>query len=387
LKTEIDIERRLRLTLYPFSTITKHLLSTMFASFTPAAGSLGGSLIGLSSAILLLYNGDILGASGIMSSVLTHPKQALSDPSQLWKLALMTTFTMTAAMLPQFANDPKSASTDIPTPSYLAMSLAGLLVGYGTRLGNGCTSGHGICGLGRQSPRSLAAVMTFMCTGMATAMITSPLAPWASATSFLRRDASANERLPGVGYAIAGVFAAAFLFGMSKIKSDIDSRKKDDSQMEDRSKVLGASLTGVVFAAGLAISGMIVPSKLYTFLNVQGIADGSWDPTLMTVMGCGIPVSFLAYQLVPEFGVGLFGKSTMSRPLKTSAFHVPTNRKLDTNLLLGQAIFGMGWGLGLLCPGPALFHVAIGTKTVVFLWTPAFAVGAALAQKQKAKQQ
>lgn len=354
----------------------------MFDSFTPVTGSMGGSLIGMSSAILLLFNGDILGASGIMSSILTHPKQALSDPKQLWKLALMTTFLITSALLPQFAADAKSASDHVPTPSAMAYALAGLLVGFGTRLGNGCTSGHGICGLGRLSPRSLAAVLTFMATGAATAVLTSPSAPWASATTFLRASSSDfNTTMPEVGYAITAVFVAALVYAMPKVKSSSEGD-------EHWNKVLGASLAGVVFAAGLAISGMILPSKLHTFLNVKGFADGSWDPTLMTVMGCGIPVSFLAYQLVPDFGVGLVRKdSVMSQPIITSNFSVPTNRKLDSKLLLGEAIFGMGWGLGLLCPGPALYHVAIGTKPVVFLWLPSFIVGAILAQKQKAKQQ
>ena len=119
-------------------------MSFISASFTPITGTLGGGLIGLSTGVLLLGNGDILGASGIFASFLTNPKKFLSDPSQLWKMALLTTFTITAACMPQFASDPKSASPAVPTPSAIGYALAGLLVGYGTRLGNGCTSGHGM---------------------------------------------------------------------------------------------------------------------------------------------------------------------------------------------------------------------------------------------------
>ncbi|KAL3940188.1 MAG: hypothetical protein SGARI_001087 [Bacillariaceae sp.] len=359
----------------------------MFDSFTPVTGSLGGSMIGLASAILLLGNGDILGASGIMSSILTDPKKALADGGNLWKLGLLTTFLVTSALMPQFASDPKSIEDkDVPIPSSIAYVLAGLLVGYGTRMGNGCTSGHGICGLGRLSPRSAVAVMTFMATGAATAVVTSPKASWADATSFLRTadDAvAAPTIIPELGYAITAVFAIALLFVMpSMVKSN------GGFQQEDKSKFLGGASAGVAFAAGLAISGMVLPSKLYTFLDVEGIADGTWDPTLMTVMGCGIPVSFLAYQLVPNFGVGLLGsKAVMSHPIETKAFHVPTNRKIDWNLIMGEAMFGMGWGLGLLCPGPALYHVGVGNVMVISRWMPAFVVGAILAQKVKAKQQ
>lgn len=340
-------------------------------------------MIGLSSAVLLLFNGDVLGASGIIASVLTNPFKALKDPSNLWKVALLTAFSSTSMLMPQFSNDPGSSSNpQVAIPSTLAYSVAGLLVGFGTRLGNGCTSGHGVCGLGRESPRSFAAVLVFMATGIATAIVTSPSAPWASGTAIFRTD-KVTPNISWLGYGATGILWIGLLAMPKLIKN-----KKISISDEDKQKVVGGSLAGVIFGAGLAISGMVLPSKLNLFLNMSGVSEGWWDPTLVVVLGSAVPVSFLAYQLVPNFGHKLFGqKAVLKHPLKTAAFHIPTNRKIDRNLLLGEAIFGVGWAIGSLCPGPALYHVAVGNPMVIFLWMPGFVLGSILAQEIKAKQQ
>ncbi|KAG7351061.1 sulfur transporter [Nitzschia inconspicua] len=352
---------------------------SLFDYFTPLTGSIGGTMIGLSSGVLLLMNGDVLGASGIMATFFTNPIKALKDPKNLWRMALMTTFLVTSALCAPFAVDRVTDPTLVALPSPIAYSLAGLLVGFGTRLGNGCTSGHGVCGLGRRSTRSLAAVMTFMATGVATAMGLSPSAPWSKATAFLRSDTPISL-VPALGYA-AIVPVVLGLLVMPKLW------KKESFTDEDKEKVFGGALSGILFGAGLGISGMVLPSKLNLFLNMGGIANGTWDPTLMTVLGAAVPVSFLAYQFVPKFSLNLFGENAvMKKPLMTEAFNLPTNNKLDWNIIIGEAIFGIGWAIGSLCPGPAMFHVAVGNPMVIFGWMPGFIVGAILAQEIKAKQ-
>lgn len=112
--------------------------------FTPITGLAGGSLIGLSAATLLIFNGDILGASGLMSSIFTTPQKAFQDPSQLWKSTLVSTFLLTSTYIlgPRFMVDDRSNNDEsVPIPSQFGYALAGLLVGLGTRLSNGCTSG------------------------------------------------------------------------------------------------------------------------------------------------------------------------------------------------------------------------------------------------------
>jgi uncharacterized membrane protein YedE/YeeE len=112
----------------------------MFDYFTPTTGLLGGSLIGLSAGTLLLLNGDILGFSGIMSSIFTAPKNALSSPSYLWRFTFVVAFMIMSILLTNLANDPRSVEDPtLYSPSAIAYTLAGLFVGFGTRQGNGCS--------------------------------------------------------------------------------------------------------------------------------------------------------------------------------------------------------------------------------------------------------
>ncbi len=125
--------------------------------FTPIASTIGGALIGMSAVMLLLFNGRIAGISGVVGQVLARKE---GDTS--WRLAFLTGLMI--AGFASFAVAPELFAIDIDR-SYAALGVAGLLVGFGTRLGSGCTSGHGVCGLARLSARSLVSVITFILTG------------------------------------------------------------------------------------------------------------------------------------------------------------------------------------------------------------------------------
>lgn len=130
---------------------------TMSATLPPL---LGGVLIGLASAMLLLMNGRIAGISGIFDGVV-HPSRG----DVAWRAAFVGGLVAAGLALPFIY---PAALPDIMPRSVLVMAVAGLIVGFGTRMGSGCTSGHGVCGLSRFSPRSLVAVLTFMGTGIVT---------------------------------------------------------------------------------------------------------------------------------------------------------------------------------------------------------------------------
>jgi uncharacterized membrane protein YedE/YeeE len=128
------------------------------ANFTPVASLLGGILIGLASVWLLSANGRIAGISGILHGLFAQPP---GDRS--WRL-LFVIGLVTAGFGWHFFIAPTTERAGFGLGWAAA---AGLLVGFGTRIGGGCTSGHGVCGLGRFSLRSLVAVIVFMATGMA----------------------------------------------------------------------------------------------------------------------------------------------------------------------------------------------------------------------------
>lgn len=112
--------------------------------FTPITGATGGSLIGLAAAAVLIFNGNILGASGIMSHLFGAPHKTMHDTAQYWRLVLLSTFLITSTYIlgPKYASDERlQTDPSVPIPSQTAHIIAGLLVGFGSKLGNGCTSG------------------------------------------------------------------------------------------------------------------------------------------------------------------------------------------------------------------------------------------------------
>ena len=147
-------------------------------AFTPIPALIGGGLIGLASAVLWLGNGRIAGISGIVGNVLPATQTAVWRA--VFVVALVLGTLAAAYLVPGLgvggpAGKPAAlvsapAWTGIPTPVWLAA--AGLLTGIGTRVGNGCTSGHGVCGLARLSVRSLVAVAVFFGVAIATVALT-----------------------------------------------------------------------------------------------------------------------------------------------------------------------------------------------------------------------
>jgi hypothetical protein len=131
--------------------------------FTPFASLIGGMLIGLSASALLFFDGKIAGISGIVAGMLNPVKN-----DTLWRVVFVAGLLTGGLLLRLFS--PQTFTIGI-TRSWGALVLAGLLAGFGTRLGNGCTSGHGVCGLSRFSRRSLIATLTFIATGVATVYI------------------------------------------------------------------------------------------------------------------------------------------------------------------------------------------------------------------------
>jgi len=130
--------------------------------------------------------------------------------------------------------------------------------------------------------------------------------------------------------------------------------------MTRAAQLVVAAVAGAVFGAGLLISGMTDPAKVIAFLDVTR----GWDPSLAFVMGGAVAVNLVATRWI-------LGRA---QPWFDARFHVPTRRDLDAPLLLGAAIFGIGWGLGGLCPGPGLVVAAAGS-TAGLAFVAAMVVG------------
>jgi hypothetical protein len=116
-------------------------------------------------------------------------------------------------------------------------------------------------------------------------------------------------------------------------------------------RLLTLYLIGLVFGIGISISGMANPAKVLNFFDVAG----SWDPSLIFVMGGALVVTFLGYRVVLK----------RPAPAMDTTFHVPANRALDAKLLGGSALFGVGWGIAGFCPGGALPALGTGRWEVI----------------------
>lgn len=138
------------------------MIDIAWGQFTPWTALGGGALIGIAAAILLLFNGRMAGISGILGGILTADRAEIP-----WRAAFIAGLFLAPVIWLMVAELPPIEIN----AGYPVIVIAGLLVGIGTRYGSGCTSGHGVCGISRLSPRSLVATVTFMVAGFCTVYI------------------------------------------------------------------------------------------------------------------------------------------------------------------------------------------------------------------------
>ena len=249
-------------------------------------------MIGLAAGTLLLGNGDIMGASGIVSSVILSPRATFKDSASRWKILFVSSFIVTASLFsrftetPDFITDEKSTIAGlkdlVPVVSNLGYVLAGLLVGFGTKLGNGCTSGHGICGLARFSKRSFAAVITFMSTGILAASVVSSDGFLSQYLRVANTEANLDNFFPNADSKYAAGIIGALSVAASipvllsrcgkstytEISTDEnDSRKLIEKNNARKSPV--AMVAASMFSVGLGISGMTKGYKIFNFLDLK----------------------------------------------------------------------------------------------------------------------
>ncbi|WP_313618415.1 YeeE/YedE family protein [Agrobacterium sp.] len=121
-------------------------------------------------------------------------------------------------------------------------------------------------------------------------------------------------------------------------------------------QILSALAAGITFGFGLSLSGMLNPARVQGFLDVFG----AWDPSLAFVLGGAVLVAFIGVQVMKR----------LRHPAFDDSFHLPANQRIDAPLLIGSALFGLGWGIGGFCPGPAVASLSVGIpQTVLFVIT------------------
>ncbi|KAG2485997.1 hypothetical protein HYH03_015319 [Edaphochlamys debaryana] len=449
--------------------------------FTPFAALLGGLCLGIATAGKLVTSGRVLGISGAVKGLLAKTSAApepLLD-RLLWRAVFLAGLFAGAGVLVGVLPGAFEAVPD-SFPLW-RNAVAGVLVGAGSSMGNGCTSGHGICGSARLSVRSFLFTCVFMACGILVATFAETAArldvanhvvsyAWptqAPGASFPVTSGGFWELTPAEGTVAAVTAAGGILFyGLliatgramcrtpgaavpavadqpprpcgppsargskrslaSPSASDCSDTASaygadgaaaaagvadkaaaataltkgggggkdalvvfvhapaDGSPKEppaspsavaaasisasptaandpNRRRLLAQALdlvaeggAGLVFALGLGVSGMTHPTKVAGFLS----ARKSWDPSLTFVMGGAVAVAIVAYQAVLRFNL-------LARPLFCRSWSLPSVALVDLRLVLGAVLFGAGWGLAGLCPGPALVIMVKGDRHVL----------------------
>ncbi|GAQ81913.1 hypothetical protein KFL_000940220 [Klebsormidium nitens] len=375
--------------------------------FSPGASMVGGLLLGIATSLHLALNGRITGASGIIRGAF------FGDAGATWKRAFLGGVGVAAVawelLQPQVYGS-------LPYKGLVPAVLAGMLVGAGTKLANGCTSGHGVCGLPRLSPRSFVAVATFMATGAATAIA----ATRTNGFGLGDKVAVAHEKWPiitaiygAASLAVPAAVLAPALTERARRSGAENKKEKEPSTAEppassgeggatrrkgaraesesasaEAYKVPGGRtgpsgetpetlfvsfVCGLLFGTALAVGRMTNPAKVINFLNVAAAWDkrqGGWDPSLGLLMCAAVLFNLISFNLILK----------MPRPLLRDKFDVPQNKQIDAKLVVGSALFGVGWALYGVCPGPGFMNV--GTGRVSFLaWFAALLGGTLVAMK------
>ena len=250
-----------------------------------------------------------------------------------------------------------------PSVSMERIIAAGLLVGAGTGMGNGCTSGHGICGNSRFSVRA-------WCTPGSSWPRASPPPPFRHQRGArrglhpcrvvrhdppLRRDDDPSPRRRRR--------RRRFFLSLGAASKAL-SKKSDDehTSAHETLNIITEALSGLVFGIGLSISGMRRAAKVSGFLSRSRPPS---IPRSSFVMGGAMAVAIPGFQMV----------KSKKKPVCGKEFGIPKNNKLDKKLLTGGVLFGAGWGLAGLCPGPAIVSAAARPTVSLVAWLGSVAVG------------
>jgi len=301
-------------------------MSYYFSLSDNSAAILGGALIAISSSLNLLFNGKITGMSGIFFGLISFEKNAM------WKLAFLNGMLIMSCGMKKFIHNSYYNSTEefLGDISILGLIISAFLVGFGTKLANGCTSGHGVCGIPRLSMRSIVAVTLFMASGFGISTLRNYY-PFFNKGNLVKLASDLNTPLIETIFLILLCLKFLILLFRCIYKNDY---------IKGMEFIL-SFIFGGIFSAGLIISGMCKRTKIINFLTISS----NWDISLLYVMLSAVIINLITFNYIIKI---------KEKPILNDSLQLPTNKDINASLIIGSLVFGIGWGIGGLCPGPAL---------------------------------
>ncbi|KAF1944177.1 YeeE/YedE family integral membrane protein-like protein [Clathrospora elynae] len=341
--------------------------------FTPIETTIGALLLHQATSNLLYQNGDTLGVSGFLRKFFSTPT----------KETLAVFVGMAASYYPLKTLAPQLITTFPPLQITIQAASAtiavGALVGWGTKTSNGCTSGHMLCGLSKQSTYSASAVATFFPAALITHHLVHPTLQTSACPGdrpcYTPVYPSLEKTTSIVVLAVLSVFAAQAVPRLiAKFTTPPHTAASDDGKQLPTTdphpvapRIATAFFSGLLFALGLHISQMAHPAKVTSFLSFPVMHY--WDPSLVLVILFGVLPNLVQNKL----------QGFKSPPLFADKFALSprTFKDVDTKFILGAAAFGVGWGLTGTCPGPAVLR-ALSQPIWGVLWMGGFWLGGRL---------
>ena len=314
-------------------------------------GILGGLIMSIASTLHLLLKGKITGISGTLFRTIT-----LGDFG--YNICFLSGMILIPSLFRGFTK--KSFYNRIleePIPytdslSIIGFFISGFLVGFGTKMANGCTSGHGVCGLPRLSKRSFAAVSTFLVFGFG-------LGTLRYYVTFLENDFILDKKRKDeiiIPDNITKIISIIFFCLSIIVFILVMIFKVIKDKTYEFKEILISFLIGALFSFGLIESGMAKRHLVILFLSI----GKDWDATLICVLGAAVGLNLITFNLILK---------KMEKPIFHSKFQLPDKTEIDAKLLIGATIFGIGWGWGGICPGPGVlcFYLYM-PQTIVFMF-------------------
>ncbi|KAJ3993923.1 hypothetical protein F5050DRAFT_1576668 [Lentinula boryana] len=339
---------------------------------TPLASFLGGFGLSLPVYSLMILNGNVFGISGFVHRAVRGNKEAL-----IATVGLIIGGTIIGAVE---GRGPESSSSSLP-----GLLLSGLLVGLGTKLSNGCTSGHMLAGLSRFSKRSITATAIFFCTAVATTKLLHPprflpTNPPDYSLNTMDKTLLVAQTIPLLASVLLytyvrlhfqmanSVFELIYAQSSMSFFNPKNSPSLGERKLRPVARLAALMSTTVEFALALRLSNLTDPKKVTAFLLLP--SHPAFDPSLAFLAIGAIPIGAILYHLFrgPE------------RPVLGGSWAIPKSGSIDSKLVLGSVLFGIGWGISGLCPGPAVINLgralSSGSQLTNWLWWSfAFIVG------------